>query len=118
MNGMNGNANVYGTPVGYGGVPLMSGTTTETFVPVYGSGVMDSFPAKNYGAVKAESGVTCSRKRTIDEINYMVALPNNQNMSHLNPYSFLGDNISHQIQYQQLEIDQFIAQHVRNFIQI
>ncbi|KAK1397807.1 E3 ubiquitin-protein ligase BOI [Heracleum sosnowskyi] len=116
MNGTDGNANVYGTPVGYGGVPLMSGTTTETFVPVYGSGIMESFPGKNYCAVKAESGVTynlpVSRKRTRDAINPMLALPNNnQNMSHLNPYTFLGDDISRQIQYQQLEIDQFIAQH-------
>lgn len=116
MNGMDGNANVYGTPVGYGGVPLMSGTTTETFVPVYGSSIMDSFPGKNYCAVKAESGVTynlpaVSRKRTRHAINPMLALPNNQHMSHSNPYTFLGDDISHQIQYQQLEIDQFIAQH-------
>ncbi|KAL8147040.1 putative BOI-related E3 ubiquitin-protein ligase 3 [Apium graveolens] len=107
--GVNGNANVYGTPVGYGGVPLRSGTTTETFVQVYGSGIMDSFPAKNYRAVKTESGVSYSRKRSIDEISPMLALPNNQSV--LNPYSFLGDDISHQIQYQQLEIDQFIAQH-------
>lgn len=115
MNGMDGNANVYG-------VPLMSGTMTETFVPVYGSGIIDSFPAKNYCAVKAESGVTYnlpfSRKRARDSVTPMLSLPNNQNMDYLNPYTFLDEDLSRQIQYQQFEIDQLIAQHVRNLIYI
>lgn len=126
MNGINGNANVYGTPVGYGGVPLMSGTTTESFVPVYGSGMTDSFPVKSPCAVKADSGLTCnipvSRKRTREEINPLIRFENNQSLNHLNgsgsgSYKFLGEDISLQIQYQQLEIDHFIAQHVRILIQ-
>ncbi|KAL1815017.1 hypothetical protein ACET3Z_017591 [Daucus carota] len=113
MNGYDGNANVYGTPTGYGGV------TTESLVPVYGSGIMDSFPAKNYCPVKAESGVTynynlpVSRKRTRDgAINPpLLSLPNNQNMNQLSPCTFFGEDLSLQIQYQQSEIDQLIAQH-------
>lgn len=110
---MNGNANVYGTPVGYGGVPLMSGTTTtESLIPMYGSGITDSFPVKSHCAMKADSGLTynfpVSRKRSRDdEIN---PFQNNQsNPSGL--YTFLGEDISQQIQHQQLEIDHFIAQH-------
>lgn len=119
MNGMDGNANVYGTPVGYGGVPLLSGTTTDSFVPVYGSGVTDSFPMKSHCAMKADSGLTCnfpvSRKRTRDEINPLLCFQNNQSLNQLNrsgSYTFLGEDISLQIQHQQLEIDHFIAQHV------
>lgn len=114
MNGMDGNANVYGAPVGYGGVPLMSGTTTESFVPVYGSGIIDSF--QSHCAMKADSGLTCnfpvSRKRTRDEMNQ--PLPCFQNNQSLN--TFLGEDISLQIQHQQLQIDHFIAQHVRFLI--
>ncbi|XP_074372783.1 putative BOI-related E3 ubiquitin-protein ligase 3 [Apium graveolens] len=111
MNGMDGNANVYGAPVGYGGVPLMSGTTTESFVPVYGSGITDSFPVKSHCAMKADSGLTCnlpvSRKRTRDEMNQpLLCFQNNQSFN-----TFLGDDISLQIQHQQLQIDHFIAQH-------
>ncbi|KAL1820904.1 hypothetical protein ACET3Z_015773 [Daucus carota] len=118
MNGMDRNANVYGTPVGYGGVPLLSGTTTDSFVPVYGSGVTDSFPVKSHCAMKADSGLTCnfpvSRKRTRDEINPLLCFQNNQSLNQLNrsgSYTFLGEDISLQIQHQQLEIDHFIAQH-------
>ncbi|KAK1387888.1 TTF-type domain-containing protein [Heracleum sosnowskyi] len=108
---MNGNANVYGAPVGYGGVPLTSGTTTESFIPVYGSGITDSFPVKSHCAMKADSGLTCnfpvSRKRTRDEMNHpMLHLQNNQSLN-----TFLGEDVSLQIQHQQLEMDHFIGQH-------
>lgn len=91
---MDGNANVYGSPVGYGGVPLISGTTTESFVPVYGSGM-------------TESGLTCNfpvcRKRRRDEMNHHPLQSVN---------TFVGQDIWLQIQQQQqLEMDHFIAQH-------
>lgn len=118
MNGIDVSANMYGAPIGYGGgLPPLSGTTTENLLPVYGS---DSVPAdKTHRAMKSDSGLTynlpVSRKRTRDSINPSIAFPNNQNQNHLNrcggSFTFLGEDISLQIQHQQLEIDHFIAQH-------
>lgn len=121
MNGIDVSANMYGAPIGYGGgLPPLSGTTTETLLPVYGS---DSVQAdKTHPAMKADSGLTynlpVSRKRTRDSVNPLIVFPNNQNLNHLNrrsggSFTFLGEDISLQIQHQQLEIDHFIAQHVR-----
>ncbi|KAK2971992.1 hypothetical protein RJ640_005012 [Escallonia rubra] len=117
MNAIEGNGNLYGQPVGYG-MPPLSGTTTETLLPMYGS---DSVPAKT--AMKSDSGLTyalpVSRKRPRDQsaINPFVSFPitAHQNPNHQNrtgPFTFLGEDISLQIQQQQLEIDRFIAQHV------
>ncbi|KAK3042595.1 hypothetical protein RJ639_000847 [Escallonia herrerae] len=116
MNAIEGNGNLYGQPVGYG-MPPLSGTTTETLLPMYGS---DSVPAKT--AMKSDSGLTyalpVSRKRPRDQsaINPFVSFPStaHQNPNHHNrtgPFTFLGEDISLQIQQQQLEIDRFIVQH-------
>ncbi|KAL8208984.1 hypothetical protein R6Q57_008396 [Mikania cordata] len=87
----NANAN---TPLGYAtGNPLSA---------MYGSGFSDSIPS----IAAAESGLTCnlpvSRKRSRDI---------NMNRNPIGAYTFLGEDISLQIQHQQLEIDQFIAHH-------
>ncbi|KAK1440127.1 hypothetical protein QVD17_05952 [Tagetes erecta] len=106
---------VNNTPLGFGiGNPLSA---------MYCSGFTDSisgFPA-NTAPLKAESGLTCSlpvsRKRTRDcsDVNTFVSNHNmnmNMNMNQIQrsgTYTFLGEDISMQIQQQQLEIDQFIA---------
>ncbi|KAK3033111.1 hypothetical protein RJ639_036470 [Escallonia herrerae] len=116
MNAIEGNGNLYGQPAGYG-MPPLSGTTTETLLPMYGS---ESVPAKT--AMKSDSGLTyalpVSRKRPRDQsaINPFVSFPStaHQNPNHHNrtgPFTFLGEDISLQIQQQQLEIDRFIALH-------
>lgn len=109
-----GNTNIYNKVFGLG-VPL-SGTTTvttaETLLPLYGSVIADSMPAKN-PMMKAESGLTynipASRKRTRDSINLLSYQKDISNRC--SPFSFLGEDLSLQIQQQQFEIDRFIAQH-------
>lgn len=111
------------TPLGFGiGNPLSA---------MYCSGFTDSingFPA-NTPPLKAESGLTCSlpvsRKRARDcsDVNTFAVNNHSMNMNmnmNLNMnqiqrcgnYTFLGEDISMQIQQQQLEIDQFIAHQV------
>lgn len=106
------------SPLGYGIVHPLSGTTTA----MYCSGFTDSGIPANTATLKAESGLTCSlpvsRKRARDcsDINSLFSLVNSQNMNQnqierCGAYTFLGEDISLQIQQQQLEIDQFIAHH-------
>uniref|UniRef100_A0A5B7B655 RING-type E3 ubiquitin transferase n=1 Tax=Davidia involucrata TaxID=16924 RepID=A0A5B7B655_DAVIN len=116
MSAIEGNPNIYNTPIQYG-VPVLSGTTAETLLPMYTSAITDSVPTKT--AMKADSGLTytlpVSRKRSRDSINPFLSLPNGQNLTHNNnrcgSFTFLGEDISLQIQQQQLEIDRSIAQH-------
>ncbi|KAA8523454.1 hypothetical protein F0562_009877 [Nyssa sinensis] len=110
-----GNVNMYNTPIGYG-LPPLSGTTTETLLPMYSPVITDTVPAKT--AMKADSGITytlpVSRKRSVDSIYTLPSFPNGQNLTHNNrcgSFTFLGEDISLQIQQQQLDIDRFIAQH-------
>ncbi|KAI8557363.1 hypothetical protein RHMOL_Rhmol04G0005100 [Rhododendron molle] len=125
MSAMEGNLNIYNTlPPGYG-LPPLSGTTTDTLpFPMYGSAVTDSIPAPK-PAMKADSGLTyafpVSRKRSRDSTNPLVSFPNGQILNHSNSnnhssncggfFTFLGEDISLQIQQQQLEIDRFLTQH-------
>lgn len=112
MNGIEGNGNMYSTAFEYGMVAPLSGTTTvtETLLPIYGSMISDSAPVKTV-TMKSDSGrtyaVPISRKRSRDEINLQNA--NNR----FGSFTFLGEDISFQIQQQQSEFDRFIAQHVR-----
>ncbi|KAK4484906.1 hypothetical protein RD792_007507 [Penstemon davidsonii] len=119
MHGAEGIGNGFGTPIGYGMVAPSSGTTTatEAVFPMYGY----TAPAKN-AAMKSESRLTyavpTSRKRSRDMINPVIvsSFPNvvqNQNAYNRsgNSFTFLGEDITYQIQHQQLEIDRLIAQH-------
>ncbi|KAK6149505.1 hypothetical protein DH2020_017030 [Rehmannia glutinosa] len=122
MNSIEGIGNVYGTPMRYGLVAPLSGTTTATeiVVPMYGSAITGTVPAKTT-AIKSDSGlsyaVPVSRKRSRDAINPLVSssFPNGvQNQSANNrcgSLTFLGEDFSFQFQHQQMEIDRFIAQH-------
>lgn len=106
--------------LGYGiGLPY-----SATTAAMYCSGFNDSinaFPA-NTGNLKSDSGLTCSlpvsRKRARDcsDINntllsFVNSQNTNQNQNQIGSYTFLGEDISLQIQQQQLEIDQFVAHH-------
>nr|XP_043620748.1 probable BOI-related E3 ubiquitin-protein ligase 2 [Erigeron canadensis] len=97
------------------------GYTTNN--PMYG------FINDSLNPLKSESGLTCSlpvsRKRPRDNnstttnnnnvdhhhMNHLFSLVNSRNMNVHNNYSFLGEDISLQLQQQQLEIDQFVAHH-------
>ncbi|KAD6453939.1 hypothetical protein R6Q59_015702 [Mikania micrantha] len=93
--------------------PLSGTTTAETLPPMYSSAF--SIP----DLVKADSELTynlpVSRKRSRycssicafsgDEYSYW-----NQ-IDHCDTFTFLGDDISSQIQQQEFEIDQFVARH-------
>lgn len=108
-------------PLGYGIGHPFSATTAA----MYCSGFNDSinpFPAANAATMKSESGLTCSlpvsRKRARDssDINTLLSFVNSHNMNQnqmdrCGTYTFLGEDISLQIQQQQLEIDQFVAHH-------
>ncbi|CAI9295327.1 unnamed protein product [Lactuca saligna] len=114
-NGING-------PLGYGigGHPFPT-TTTAMFCSGF-TDSMNPLPA-NTANLKSESGLTCSlpvisRKRARDssDINTLLSFVNSHNMNRnqmesCGAYTFLGEDISLQIQQQQLEIDQFIAHH-------
>lgn len=113
--------------MGYG--PL-SGTTTTTdtslIPPMHGTTVADSIPVKT--PMKSDSGLTysipVSRKRSRDNNagipdHRLLTFPQNhqQNSGGSNrggSFTFLGQDISFQIQQQQFEIDRFISQHVRS----
>jgi len=114
-----GNVNMYGTPFGYGAVKPLSGTTMATYniMPMHNSAIADSIPAKT-PLMKSESGISyavpVSRKRSSDAMNPLLSSftgVQNQNANYLcGSFTFLGEDISFQIQQQQLEIDCVIAQ--------
>ncbi|EEF48811.1 probable BOI-related E3 ubiquitin-protein ligase 3 [Ricinus communis] len=115
MNQVEANTNIYNTQMGYR-LPL-SGTTstTETLLPIYNSVITDSFPQKT--PIKSESGLSYNhlpmqRKRSRESINPLLSYPTPQPNKTASPLSFLGQDISLQIQQQQLDIDHLISQHM------
>ena len=113
MNPIEPNINLYNAQMGFSSVPL-SGTTTETLIPAYNSLIVDSIPPKT--AMKSDSGVTYNiphpRKRSRDSINPYLSYPASQSHKNCGVFSFLGQDISLQIQHQQLDFDRLITQHV------
>ncbi|CAI9756748.1 unnamed protein product [Fraxinus pennsylvanica] len=118
MNVIEGNGNTYSTPLAYGAVATT--TATQTVLPLYGSVISDLAPAKT-GTMKSDSSLTyalpISRKRSRDAINPLLSsypsVSHNQNANHsCGSITFLGEDISFQIQQQQSEIDRFITQHM------
>ncbi|XP_071725752.1 BOI-related E3 ubiquitin-protein ligase 1-like [Rutidosis leptorrhynchoides] len=99
------------------------GTTNPlSSTAMYRSGYADYLNAffANNAPLKAESGLTCSlpasRKRSRDssDCNTLISLVDGQRQNQIQRsgnYTILGDDISLQIQQQQLEIDQYIAHH-------
>lgn len=108
----------------------LSGITTATgdaptLLPTapYNSLIVDSVPNKTTtAAIKSDSGLTynlpvVSRKRSRDSINYhpLPSYKNTNPNSAAAAFSFLGEDISLQIQQQQLDLDNLIAQHVSTY---
>ncbi|XP_062015866.1 probable BOI-related E3 ubiquitin-protein ligase 3 [Rosa rugosa] len=132
MNPVQGNGGMYSTQIGYG-VPLMTGgvVATEALLPSYNTSVMnDSMLPKTTpcaAAMQSDSGLTYNvpisttvpRKRSrVDSINpnpnlfsYPTA-PTSHHYKNNNSFSFLGEDISMQIQQQQFDIDRLISQHM------
>lgn len=115
MNPIEGNANLYNIQMGYG-IPLSGTITNETLLPAYNSFIDDSVPPKT--VKKSDSGLTYNvptlpRKRTRESLhpflNYSTP-PTSKNCSN---FSFLGEDISFQIQQQQFDVDRLISEHVR-----
>ncbi|KAI4333336.1 hypothetical protein L6164_018164 [Bauhinia variegata] len=117
MNPSEANFNLYNTQMGFS-VPLSgTTTTTDTLLPAYNSLIADSVAQKT-AAMKSDSGLTTynvpvPRKRSRDSINPYLCYPTTTH-SHKNcgSFSFLGEDISLQIQQQQLDIDRLIAHHM------
>lgn len=114
MNPIEANSVFYNNQMGYGG-PL----SAEALLPFYGSVVADSIPNKA-AAIPSESTLTynnqISRKRPRESFNPLLSFPSSP-ISHLNtksscPFSYLGNDISFQIQQQQLDVDRLISQHM------
>ncbi|KAL8126619.1 putative BOI-related E3 ubiquitin-protein ligase 3 [Apium graveolens] len=113
LNGIDENLKMYGTSLGHGGLILPSEITTETLLPIYGSAITDSFTTK-YPQPQTHSGIPptlpLNRKRSRNSFYHLHC--NQNNLNNNSSTSFLGEDISLMIRYQQLEIDNFIAQHV------
>ncbi|GLT53142.1 hypothetical protein SLA2020_264330 [Shorea laevis] len=114
MNPIEVNSNMYNSHMGYT-VPLSGTTTAETLLPAHSSVAIDSIPPK--GAMKSDSGLTYNipmpRKRSRDSINPFLSNPiNPQPHKNCGFFSFLGEDISYQIQQQQFDIDRLVSQHM------
>ncbi|KAK4793963.1 hypothetical protein SAY86_011957 [Trapa natans] len=123
--------NPYNYPYLSGGYryPRSETTTADTMtpLPMYNSPAVDYLPPKT--PVRSDSGLThninnisliTSRKRSRDATNQnnilpYAVLPSPQLRDHNNcctNLSFLGEDISHQIERQQLDVNRFIAHHM------
>lgn len=80
---------------------------TEKLLPTYDSGrLIDSIPSPAFSGLT--SNVPISRKRSRDSCFV------NPNQQQFDTFALLNDDISSQMYQQQLEMDRFIAHHVRN----
>ncbi|KAH7543876.1 hypothetical protein ACOSP7_031293 [Xanthoceras sorbifolium] len=120
------NPSIYNnTQIGYG-FPL-SGTTTATdqsnLLPIYDSihhqkQVIKSGSTLTYNNTNTNnnnsniSDLIPSRKRSRDSINPLLSYPSLQTQKNPTPFSFLGQDISLQIQQQQEDIDHLVSQHM------
>lgn len=114
-------ASPYNFQIGYG-LPLSGTTTVDTaaMLPMYGSPVTDSLPPRT--PLKSDSSLTYniplpSRKRSRDSSTPILpyTVPHRDKSCSSN-FSFLGEDISHQIEQQQLDIDRLVAHHVRSSV--
>lgn len=115
MNSIEGNTNQFNTQMGYG-VPLSETITTDTLLPAYNSVMNELVPPKT--AKQSDSCLTYniptfSRKRTRDSIHPFINYPTPPTNKNCDYFSFLGEDISLQVQQQQFDVDNLISQHVR-----
>ncbi|KAK9133946.1 hypothetical protein Scep_013474 [Stephania cephalantha] len=94
------------------GLPL-SGTTVDTLLPFYNSVVVDSVPA-----MKAESGLTYNPSSSMLSRKHMTTTIHNSSINNGLGFgfTFMGEDISFQIQQQQIEIDRLIAHHTEKLL--
>lgn len=125
LNGVECTGNVFASQIGYGLAaphPRSNTQAAEFVVPVYGSPAITAtvINAVKTPAMKSEcvlTDVSISRKRSREAMNsILLKFPGDvqdQNAANQNysSFNFLGEDISFQIQQQQLEIDRFIVQH-------
>ncbi|XP_015882107.2 probable BOI-related E3 ubiquitin-protein ligase 3 [Ziziphus jujuba] len=127
MNTFEGNTNIYNSSsnqMGYGVVPLSGTITADTLLPAYNNVFNDSnsFPPKTTTtttAMKSDSGLTynfptLSRKRSRDSSSIDPFLSPYQTATKNcgASFSFLGEDISLQIQQHQFDIDHLISHHM------
>ncbi|KAK9077650.1 hypothetical protein SSX86_005987 [Deinandra increscens subsp. villosa] len=91
--------------LGYRTPPPLS--AAETLLPMYSSAFTNPDP------LKAESDLT-SRKRSRDSSPAYLFSNNAKTINRNNAFTFLGEDISLQMQRQQFEIDQYVARHAEN----
>lgn len=120
MNPIEANSNIYNTQIGgiggYGRLPLSGTTTTaEAFLPsvVYGSSVIsDSFPHQKPLINKSDSTLTYNNYENNNPPLTPSRKRSRESCSAPTPLSFLGYDMSFQIQEQQFDIDRLISQHM------
>ncbi|XP_073049269.1 probable BOI-related E3 ubiquitin-protein ligase 3 isoform X1 [Primulina eburnea] len=118
MNGVEGSGNVYACDMLYGLIAPGTTTTAGAVFPVYGLPINDKT-----AAMKCDSGLTyavpVSRKRSRDA-NVTPLHPslcsglNQIGDNGCGSFTFLGEDLTFQIQQQQLEVDRFVSQHTEN----
>lgn len=103
-------------------VPLsITNITTDTLLPAYNSLITDLIPLKA-AAMKSDSSsltynynLPVQRKRSrSDSINPFFLYPTHQTQKNCGSFSFLGEDISLEIQQQEFDIERLITQHMEN----
>lgn len=119
MNGVEGSGNVYAGAMLYGLVAPGTTNAAGAVFPAYGSPINDKTPA-----MKCDSGLTyavpVSRKRsrdatTVTPLHSSLCSALNQIVDNgCGSFTFLGEDLTFQIQQQQLEVDLFVSRHTEN----
>lgn len=118
MNGVEGSGNVFAGAMLYGLVAPGTTNAAGAVFPAYGSPISDKTPA-----MKCDSGLTyavpVSRKRsrdaTVTPLHPSLCSALNQIVDNgCGSFTFLGEDLTFQIQQQQLEVDRFVSRHTEN----
>ncbi|RDX62256.1 putative BOI-related E3 ubiquitin-protein ligase 3, partial [Mucuna pruriens] len=110
MNSFEANVNMYNAAaqMGYSSLlPPLSGTITETVLP------SSMYNSLGNAAVKSESGVTCNNNNNNNNNNVVPPMSRKRlrdSYDYSDTFSFLGQDVSLQIQQQQLDIERLIMQ--------
>lgn len=115
MNPIEANIGFYNSQMQYTTAPFTAATAMDSFLPLYGS---ESIAPYKAAAIKSESNLTynnipVSKKRPRDQSNPLLCFhPQQIAKASAAPLSFLGHDISLQIQQQQLETDRLVSNHM------
>ncbi|KZV36256.1 hypothetical protein F511_14274 [Dorcoceras hygrometricum] len=109
MNDVEGNGNFYAGALLYGMVAPAAGTV----FPAYGSPINDKVAAMKCDSGLTYAAVPVSRKRSRDAAATPLHPSLNQigNNGYAGAFTFLGEDLTFQIQQQQMEVDRFVSQH-------